>query len=63
MKKFDRKISGKVAAVAEKGFFLFISNEYMNALQIPNSLGDQVFQRDSQNETFVTHHEKNQRPR
>ena len=44
MKKFDRKISGKVAVVAEKGFFLFVSNEYMNALQIPNSLGDQVFQ-------------------
>ena len=41
MNRFDRKISGKGAVRAEKGFTLFISNEDMNdIIKIIKSLED-----------------------
>ena len=42
--KFERKISGKVAVRAERGFTLFISNEEMNdIIKIVESLKNQVY--------------------
>ena len=50
--KFDRKISGKGAVRAGKGFNLFISNEDMNdIIKIIKSLGDSGVLIDGDTET------------
>ena len=61
IKKFDRKISGRGAVRAEKGFTLFISNEDMNdIIKIIESLEDSGVLIDGVTET-VKHEIKNKK--
>ena len=61
IKKFDRKISGRGAVRAEKGFTLFISNEDMNdIIKIIESLEDSSVLIDGVSET-VKHEIKNKK--
>ena len=60
--KFERKISGKRAVRAEKGFTLLISNEDMNIIKIIKSLEDSVVLIDGDTET-VEHKIKKQEGR